>query len=155
MKSKNTALITILGALYVVIGLAIPSIGFGAIQCRISDALHALIVVFGMPAVIGLTLGELIYNLYGFSTGFALGTLDLLSPIIFIIPKLLIYKIGYKGLLVHVAFIAVWVAYLLSLFNVPFFSSIITVGVGSFIAEVVLGIPLAKIVENRFDQERR
>lgn len=155
MKSKNTALIAVLGALYIVIGLVIPSISFGAIQCRISDALHALIVIFGMPAVIGLTLGELIYNLYGFSAGFALGALDLLSPIIFIIPKLLIHKLGYKGLVIHVAFIAIWVAYLLSTFGVPFAPSVITVGIGSFVAEMILGVPLAKLVENSLDKKGR
>ncbi len=151
MKSKDITLAAVLAALYIGIGLVIPFVSFGAIQCRLSDALYPLIAVLGTPALIGLTLGHFIYNLYGYSTGFALGMLDvMLSPLIFLVAKALIWKFGYKGVLVHVAFMALWVPYLLnSLFGIPYWPLVVTVGIGEAIAEIVLGIPLAKLVEKR------
>ena len=77
MKSKDITLAAVLAALYIGIGLVIPFVSFGAIQCRLSDALYPLIAVLGTPALIGLTVGHFIYNLYGYSTGFALGILNI------------------------------------------------------------------------------
>ena len=150
MKTKEITLAAFLAALYIGIGLVIPP-QFGIVQCRISDALYPLIAVLGMPAVMGLTLGHFIYNLYGFSTGAALGILDVIvSPVLFFIAKMIIQRYGYKGVPVHVIFVALWIAYLLnSLFGLPYWPSVVTVGIGEAIAEIVLGIPLAKLVKNR------
>lgn len=151
MKSKDITQIAVLATLYIAIGLVIPFISFGAIQCRVSDALYPLIAVLGTPALIGLTLGHFIYNLYGYTTGFALGLLDVvISPLLFLIAKLFIWKYGFKAVPIHVAFVALWVPYLLTtLFGLPYWPMVITVGVGEAIAELVLGIPLAKLVEQR------
>ena len=149
MKTKELTQATILAAVYVALGVLIPFIGFGAIQCRVSDALAPLITIFGMPGVIGLTIGELIYNFYGYTTGFALGWLDLLSPIILIVPKIAICKLGYKGLIIHIVTVTLWVSYLLTAFGVPFMASLITVGLGCFIPQVLLGIPLTELVKKR------
>lgn len=152
MKSKDIALIAISASLYIAIGLVIPFIGFGAIQCRISDALYPLIAILGTPALIGLTIGHAIYNLWGYSTGIALGILDVtLSPIIFLIAKILIWKYGIRAVPIHVIFVALWVPYLLnSLFGLPYWPLVITVGIGETIAEIVIGIPIAKAVETRW-----
>ncbi len=151
MESKDITKIAILAALYIAIGSAIPFISFGAVQCRVSDALYPLIAVLGTPALIGLTLGHFIYNLYGYATGFALGLLDVIvSPLIFLVAKVAIWKWGYKAVPLHVVAVALWVPYLLnSLFGIPYWPLVATVGIGEFIAEVVLGIPLAKLVEKR------
>jgi len=151
MKSRDVVLAGVLGALYIAIGLAIPFISFGAIQCRISDALYPLIAILGTPALVGLTLGHVIYNLYGYSTGVALGMLDVVgSPLLFLIAKLFIWKYGLRAVPIHVIFVALWVPYLLnSLFGLPYWPLVITVGIGEVVAEIVLGIPLAKAVETR------
>ena len=151
MKSKDITLAVVLVALYIGIGLVIPFVSFGAIQCRLSDALYPLIAILGWPAVVGLTLGQFIYNLYGYSTGFALGLLDvIISPALFFVAKLFIQKYGYKAVPIHVVFVALWVPYLLnSLFGIPYWPTVVTVGIGEAIAEIVLGIPLAKLVEQR------
>jgi len=151
LESKDITLMAILGGLYVAIGLVIPFISFGAVQCRVSDALYPLIAVLGTPALIGLTLGHIIYNLYGFVTGFALGPLDvLLSPLIFFGAKLAIWKWGIKAVPIHVIAVALWVPYLLNnLFGMPYWPLVISVGIGEAIAELVLGVPLAKLVEQR------
>lgn len=149
MESKEITQVAVLATLYIVIGLAIPMISFGPAQCRISDALYPLIAVLGTPALIGLTIGHFIYNLYGYSAGVALGWADvILSPLLFLIAKLAIWKWGYKAVPLHVIAVALWVPYLLnSLFGLPYWPLVVTVGIGEFIAEIVLGIPLAKLVE--------
>lgn len=149
METKQIAQATVLAALYIAIGVVLPFISFGAIQCRISDALYPLIAILGTPALIGLTLGHIIYNAYGFVTGFALGLLDvLLSPLIFFGAKLAIWKWGIKAIPLHVVAVALWVPYLLNtLFGIPYWPLVLTVGAGEAIAELVLGIPLAKLVE--------
>ena len=155
MESKEITQAAILAALYVAIGLVIPFISFGAIQCRVSDALYPLIAVLGTPALIGLTLGHFIYNIYGFAAGFALGPLDiLLSPIIFLVAKIAIWKWGYRAVPIHVVAVALWVPYLVCMMvpTVPwvaYWSVVGTVGVGEAIAELVLGIPLAMGVKAR------
>lgn len=151
MESKDITKIAVLAALYVAIGLAIPFISFGAIQCRVSDALYPLIAVLGTPALIGLTLGHFIYNLYGYTTGFALGLLDVIvSPLIFLVAKAAIWKWGYKAVPLHVVAVALWVPYLIhTLFGAPYWPLVVSVGIGELIAEIVLGIPLAKLVEQR------
>lgn len=151
MESKDITKIAVLAALYVAIGLAIPMISFGPAQCRLSDALYPLIAVMGTPALIGLSLGHFIYNLYGYSIGVALGWMDvILSPLIFLGAKIAILKLGYKAVPLHVIAVALWVPYLIhTLFGAPFWPLVVSIGIGEFIAEIVLGIPLAKMVESR------
>lgn len=156
MKSKEITIIAILAALYNAIGFWVPMFSFGPAQCRISDALYPLISVFGMPGVIGLTLGHLIYNTYGFITGFALGWGDIfISVPLFIFPKLAIYKFGWKATIIHVLFVAFWVPTLLC-FHVPeipwiaYQGLFVSIGLGEAIAELGLGLPLMKAVKSRW-----
>jgi len=153
MKTKEITIGIMFSSLYVVIGYFIPFIAFGQFQCRIQDCLYALIPLFGLPSVIGLTIGSMIYNSYGFITGFALGPLDLLSPFIFVIPKLLIWKNGLKALPVHIVFIALWVGSLLYLeYGLPLQMGIISVGIGETIAES-LGVPLYYVFDKITNQD--
>ena len=158
MNSKDIALATILAALYFLIGThpLIAMFSFSGVQCRISDALYPLIGILGTPALIGLTIGHFIYNFYGGLINVALGPLDIFgSPLLFIIPKLAIWKFGYKAVPLHVAFVALWVPYLVCLWvpTVPFtayWSLVVSIGAGEAIAEIMLGIPLAKYVMKRY-----
>lgn len=157
MNSRFLALTVIFGSLYLILGFALQNIAFGIVQVRVADALYPLIAVFGLPCFLGTFLGHLIFNSYGVTLGIALGLGDLASPFIFLIPKFLIYKYGNPGwkrltltTFTHVLFVAFWVAWLLyTLFNIPFWMSVITVGVGEFIAEIVLGIPLTLAIKRR------
>jgi len=150
MKSKNLALGIVSTSLYAVLGFVLQAIAFGPIQIRVADALYPLIAVFGTPWLIGTFLGQLIFNGYGFATGIALGPLDLLSPFVFLPAKYLIKRLGLKAVPFHVLCVALWVGYLLnSLFGVPFLLAVALVGAGEFIAEIVLGIPLAVAVRKR------
>jgi len=62
MKVKDLALATIFTALYAVLVIALAGISFELVQVRIADALIPLSIIFGWPAVIGVTLGCVISN---------------------------------------------------------------------------------------------
>jgi len=156
-KSKFLALTIVIASLYVSLGFGLQNIAFGNIQIRVADALYPLIAVLGLPCLVGTFFGHFIFNLYGFGTGIALGIGDLASPFIFLIPKWLIYKYGnptWQRLTLttfsHVLFVAFWIAWLLyTMFAIPFWLSVVTVGAGEFIAEIVLGVPLTISVKSR------
>lgn len=149
LKTKMLAFSVILAASYIVLGLVFQSVSFGPIQVRVADSLYPLIAVFGLPALLGTFFGHFIFNLYGFSTGLSLGVLDMLSPFIFLIAKYAIYKWKFKAIPIHVFFVVFWVSYLLTFFGVPYWFSVVTVGVGEIIAELVIGVPLALAIKKR------
>lgn len=149
MDTKNLATAIILASVYLALGLAFQSISFGPIQVRIADALYPLIAVFSFPALIGTFAGHLIFNVYGYGIGASLGALDLISPFIFLIAKYAIYKWKLKAVPIHVIFVTLWVSYLLSTFGIPFWLSVLTVGIGESIAEIVIGVPLAIAIKRR------
>jgi len=145
MKSKDVALIGIFAALYYALGIVFQPISFGAIQVRVACALIPLIALFGFPATIGITLGHILFNV-----GSPLGTLDLLSPFVFLIPRLLIQKYGVTMMPIHTLSVGLWVAYILSTFGLPFFPIFLTVAIGEIIAEWFLGYILLYVqVKNR------
>ena len=143
MKTKQIALTGIFAALYYVLGVVFQPISFGAIQVRVACATIPLIAIVGMPATIGITIGHLMFNI-----GSPLGTLDMLSPFVFLIPRLLIQKYGVKMMPIHTLSVGVWVAYILSTFGLPFFPIFLTVTIGETVAEWLLGyILLYTVVE--------
>ena len=160
MKTRTIALVTILASLYLALGFGLQNVAFGQFQIRVADALYPLIAVLGLPCLFGTFLGHFIFNVYGFGTGIALGIGDLLSPFIFLIPKFLIWKRGNPTMvkltlttLTHVLFVAFWVSWLLyTMFSIPYWLSVWTVGFGEFIAEIVLGVPLAIAIKERFQK---
>jgi len=110
---------------------------------RVACATIPLIAIVGMPATIGITIGHLMFNI-----GSPLGTLDMLSPFVFLIPRLLIQKYGVKMMPIHTLSVGVWVAYILSTFGLPFFPIFLTVTIGETVAEWLLGyILLYTVVE--------
>ena len=145
MKSKQIAETAIFAAIYYALGLVFQPISFGAVQIRVACALIPLIYLFGAPATIGITIGHLLFNM-----GSPLGALDLFSPFIFLIPRVLIQLYGVKAMPIHTVVVGGWVAYILSTFGLPFFPVFLTVSIGEFIAEWYLGyLLLYKGVERR------
>jgi uncharacterized membrane protein len=61
-ESRDLALMVVFAALYAFLVLFLSSLSFGLAQVRIADALIPLSVIFGWPAVAGVTLGCLIGN---------------------------------------------------------------------------------------------
>jgi uncharacterized membrane protein len=62
LNVKDLALTTIFAALYAVLVVALAGISFQLVQVRLADALIPLSIVFGWPAVIGVTVGCVISN---------------------------------------------------------------------------------------------
>ena len=60
--TRDVALTAVFAALYAVLVLFLSSLSFGLAQVRIADALIPMSVIFGWPAVMGVTLGCLIGN---------------------------------------------------------------------------------------------
>ena len=154
MNRKKFILMIIIILAYLVLGILFQDFSFGNFQIRVADALYPLIAILGLPCFIGTFLGQTIFNIYGFSVGLALGTLDLLSPLLFLIPKYAIYKWKLKAVPIHVAFVAFWVAFLLhQMLGLPYWESVITVGTGETIAMIIIGIPLALVLRKILNDE--
>jgi uncharacterized membrane protein len=68
------ALGSIIAALYAVGVILLAPISFMLFQVRIADALIPLSIVFGMPVVLGVTLGNIVANVYG-----GLGYIDIIG----------------------------------------------------------------------------
>ncbi len=76
-KSKIISKQSMIAAMYVVTGLIFSPLSFGSVQIRISESL-AMLPVFGITNVWGVTIGCFITNLIGLFTGAnILGSLDI------------------------------------------------------------------------------
>jgi len=147
MKSVSVAQVALFAALYASITYLLAPISFLQIQCRVSCALIPLIAIFGYPCLVGIVLGHFIANLFS-----PLGLIDLFSVAFFIPAKLLIRKYGVYMTFLHVLSVAVWVAYMLYLvLGLPFWISVLYVGIGEAIAEV--GIQLKRVPRIGWDLE--
>jgi len=74
MRVRDLSAAIILAALYAAGVIALPGISFEIVQVRISDALLPLAMVFGLPAVFGVTVGTFIANMFS-----PFGPVDLLG----------------------------------------------------------------------------
>lgn len=75
-KIKNIAIICMIAALYTAVSLALAPLSFGNIQCRLSEALCLLPIIYA-PAVPAIVLGCFLTNLIGVFMGInALGVVD-------------------------------------------------------------------------------
>ena len=131
---------------------------YGLIQVRIADALLPLSIVFGMPAVIGLSLGTFIANILN-PTG-NLGPIDIFGGTVtnfiatFVAWKIcgsnkvpFIVGIGCQIVIVSVI-VGTYLSYLLG--------STLIVGIGylfigTFLAVGILGSALVVIIKNRVE----
>ena len=152
------ALISIFAALYAIGVVFLAPFSYGLIQVRIADALLPLSIVFGMPAVIGLSLGTFIANILN-PTG-NLGPIDIFGGTVtnfiatFVAWKIcgsnkvpFIVGIGCQIVIVSVI-VGTYLSYLLG--------STLIVGIGylfigTFLAVGILGSALVVIIKNRVE----
>lgn len=139
--------IALIAAIYVTINITFAPISYGPIQVRIAEALT--ILPFIDPAAIGgLFLGCVFSNLWG-----GLGLVDVLGgsfctllaailtyhmkkPIFAPLPPVLINAIGVS-------------IYLHLLFELPYFLTVIYIGIGEFVACYLIGYPLLLVLIRR------
>ena len=67
-KTRKMAIVAMIAAVYTVVSLVLAPISYGAIQCRVSEALCMLPIIYA-PAIPGVILGCFLTNLFGVITG--------------------------------------------------------------------------------------
>ncbi len=164
MKAMKTHFLTraaVIAALYATLTIIFAPISYGQIQIRVSEALTVL-AYFEPTAILGLYVGCLIANIWGqlgpldvFFGSFltliaacltwAIGRLFLKSS-----QKTYIYKGSLLGLLPPVLVNAFGVAFILKIvLGLPYWITVLYVGVGQTIAIYVLGYPLLIVLLKR------
>lgn len=150
--SKNIALIAMYAALYAALVIGLGFMSYGPLNIRLADAMVAAVPILGIAGVLGHTLGVFIANL--FSTA---GLVDLLNTIPSFVMAFAVYytykktKNDYTVIITCTAYSAVlgatvgWM--LSSLYALPLEPTIFYVFLGNFIASVLIGWPLFKLLK--------
>lgn len=147
----------IIGAIYAVLTLAVPFIGFGPIQFRISEAL-CILPVFFSESVLGLFVGCLASNSIGMAFGMTTPWDILIGSLATLIAAVITRKIKIDllvplpSVIVNAIMIGTMVTYIMmpGTEATPLLYNILTVGVGQFLSCYLLGIPLLKLLKKRF-----
>ena len=155
-KSKKIAAAGLVAASYAVITIVFGAISYGPFQFRISEMLMFL-PLFGTEYILGLTIGCFIANITG---GLGLvdmvfGTLATLISciLVYYTPKLIkneklsLFVASLWPTIVN-ALIIGWELY--KFFGLPFGLSALQVGFGEFVVITIVGLPVFKIVNNKY-----
>ena len=147
LESKDLALTAVFASLYAAGVVFLAPISFSIYQVRVADALLPLSILFGMPAVFGLSLGCLVANVYG-----GLGVIDVVGGTIAnFVACTLAWYVGrggniihrFLGCLVETAVVTLIVGgYLWLIFDVPVELGLLGIFIGSLVAIDVLGFIL-------------
>jgi uncharacterized membrane protein len=96
VKSKDSIYVTLtatLAALYAVGVIFLAPISFQLFQVRVADALLPLAILFGWPAIIGLSLGAFVANFFG-----GLGPVDIVGGTLAnFVASFVAWKVARKG----------------------------------------------------------
>ncbi|MDO9555814.1 MAG: QueT transporter family protein [Atribacterota bacterium] len=129
-----------IAAIYVVLNIIFAPISYGPIQVRIAEVLVVLPFI-DSSAIIGLFLGCILANIYG-----GLGMVDIIGgSLCTLIAAYLTYKVKKPKLapLPPVLINAFGVSiYLHLLFDLPYWLTVLYIGIGEVIACYILGYPL-------------
>ena len=144
MNSKEISLISIFAALYTIGVVFLAPFSFLPVQIRIADSLLPLSIIFGIPAIIGLSLGTIVANMYG-----GLGFIDIIGGTFAnLIATFVAWKLCKNNVIVSGISIIVGV-YIAYLFNLPIIIGITDIFIGSFLAVGILGSLLLTIIKYR------
>lgn len=143
----------LIGAIYVVLTLALPFIGFGPIQFRIGEAMCILPLLFP-EAVWGLFGGCALANTLGMTLGLTTPWDILIGSLATLFAALITRKIKHDWLaplpsvLINAVMVGTMLTYVMipGVESAPLFYNIATVGIGQFLSCYLLGIPLLKIL---------
>ncbi len=116
MKLGDFGTFVIFTAIYAAGTLGLPKIPLLAYQIRIGEIPTAFVAIFGLPAVIGLTLGQFIANL-----GVEASPIAMLSPVVSFIGLLIIFYARkastFAGCIAYVIITSLWLSFLLPLIS--------------------------------------
>jgi len=132
--------VAMIAAIYVVLNIVFAPISYGPIQVRIAEVLVVLPFI-DPSAIIGLFLGCILANVYG-----GLGMVDIIGgSLCTLVAAYLTYKVKNPKLapLPPVLINAFGVSiYLHLLFDLPYWITVLYIGIGEVIACYILGYPL-------------
>lgn len=148
----------IVAALYAVITLALAPISYGPIQFRISEIM-VLLAFFDPFYIVGLTIGCFIANMLGPN-----GVMDIIIGTL--ATFISVYTVSITGKLVKnnktsliiasfwpTIFNGLIIGWMLNyVYQLPLLLSIGEVAIGEFIVVTVVGVPVIKLIQNRFDK---
>jgi len=147
-QSLKVAVGALVASIYFMLTVILGNFGYSWIQVRISEALSPLPFLIGFPGVVGLTLGCVLANLFS-----PVGLPDLIfGPLMTLCAAILSWKFNFGKKIVACIY-PVLVnafgvsAYAFSFYGVPYMISVAMIAVGEFIAAVLLGYPLLRIIE--------
>ncbi len=148
--SQEIAYLSIIAAAYAVLTLILAPISFYAIQVRVADALLALSVVMGPPAILGTTLGCFIANMLG-----PFGIMDALGgSFANFVATAIAWKLRRKPRLalaqLPVTVSLIVSAYLNQLLNLPFLETFVYILIGSIISIDIIGLTLLKAYQRLY-----
>lgn len=143
-KTYNVVLAGLVGGIYAATTIILAPISYGVVQVRISEALTVLPYALGPYAAIGLFLGCLFSNAYG-----GLGIYDIIGgSLTTLLAGLVTAKLGEFGkpwlapippIILNSFLVSI---YLHWIFAVPYWLTVISIGIGESISCFVLGYPL-------------
>ena len=152
MNTREIALGSIIAALYAITVILLAPISFFLFQVRIADALIPLSIIFGVPVIWGVTLGNIVANIYG-----GLGIIDIIGgSLANLVAAYIGWRIGSRNFLgsQFIATIAqnliissIVGFYLAVLFEVPFEAGFFSVLTGSLISMNIIGYLLILILQ--------
>lgn len=156
INSRKIAAVGLVAAVYAVVTLALSFISYGPIQFRVSEILMFL-PLLGKEYIVALTLGCLLANLIGpygvpdivFGTLATLisAILVYMTPKLFKNSKLTLFIASLWPTIVN----AIVVGWMLHQFvGLPFVLSAIEVGFGEFVVITLVGLPVFKMVNNKY-----
>ncbi len=112
MKLGDFGTFVIFTAVYAAGTLGLPKIPLLAYQIKIGEIPSAFVAIFGLPAVVGLTLGQFIANL-----GVEASPIAMISPVVSFIGLLIIFYARKAstllGCIVYVVITSLWLTFLL------------------------------------------
>jgi len=157
VKSKSSIFVTltaVFAAVYAVGVVVFAQISFLPFQVRVADALLPLAMVFGWPAVVGLSIGALVANVFG-----GLGPIDIVGgSVANFLATFVAWRIarnrskswGLVGVIIEILVVTLIVgSYLSYLFAIPLEVGWAEVMLGSIIAIGILGSILYFAVKER------
>ena len=161
MQNRKITIIGLIAALYAVVTLSLGTFSYGQLQFRISEVLMFL-PLFGKECIIALTIGCFLANILGpFGVpDIIFGTLaTLISAILVYYTPKMIKKDKYVLFVASLwptvinAIIVGWELY--KFFGMPFMLSAVQVAFGEFVVITIIGLPLFKMVNNKYGSKIR
>jgi len=146
--SLRVVMMSIVASLYASMTVALGSFGYSWIQIRLSESLTPLPFLLGLSSVAGLTLGCIIANMFS-----PVGLPDMIfGPMLTLLAALLSWKFSFRrktiACIYPVLINSVGVsAYIASFYNVPYVLSLLSIAFGEFVAAVLIGYPLLRVME--------